>query len=85
MHCANYAGDGFSYVIAFYKAWIPACIYTGLCLFIWRFYHRRSSKEAMENYSSDLMTRILFWGLKIYAAVVILDIVLFIPFYGFLS
>ncbi len=80
MDCANYAGDGFSYVTAIMSAWIPACIYTGLCLLIWRFYHRRFSKERMENYSSDLITRILFWGLKIYAVIFLLYLISLITF-----
>jgi hypothetical protein len=80
MDCANYAGDGFSYVTAIMSAWIPACIYTGLCLLIWRFYHRRFSKERMENYSSDLITRILFGGLKIYFIIVILYLALLVIF-----
>lgn len=72
MDCANYAGDGFSYVTAIIFAWIPASIYTGLCLLIWRFYHLRFSKEVMENYNNDLITRILFWGLRIYFTLVLL-------------
>lgn len=81
MDCANYAGDGFSYIIAMISAWIPACIYTGFCLLIWRFYHRRFSKEITENYKSDIVTRILFWGLKIYAVIVLLAILLFLAFF----
>lgn len=72
MDCANYAGDGFSYVTAVVFAWIPACIYTGLCLLVWRFHHKKFSKDIMENYSSDLITRILFWGLRIYCILVLL-------------
>ncbi|MCB1562861.1 MAG: hypothetical protein KDJ75_04735 [Alphaproteobacteria bacterium] len=80
MDCANYAGDGFSYVTALMSAWIPACIYTGLYLLIWRFYHHRFSKEIMENYKSDLITRILFWGLKIYAVIFLVYLISLITF-----
>ena len=85
MDCANNSGDGFSYVIALLSAWIPACIYAGLCLFVWRFYHRRFSKEITENYKSDIITRIFFWGLKVYSIVVLLYLALFLIFiaYGY--
>lgn len=66
MDCADYSGDGFSYIIALLSAWIPACLYTGFCLLVWRFYHRRFSKEIRGNYKSDIIARIFFWGLKIY-------------------
>lgn len=72
MDCANYAGDGFSYVMAIQFAWIPACIYTGLCVLIWRFYHSRFSKEITAEYKNDIVTRLLFWGLKVYFVLVLL-------------
>jgi hypothetical protein len=78
MDCHNFAGDGVSSMIAFYTGWIPACIYTGLCLLIWRFYHRRFSKEIKENYKSDIITHVLFGGLKIYVILVLLFILSFV-------
>lgn len=75
MDCANYSGDGFSYVIALLSAWIPACIYVGLCLLAWCFYHRRFLKEITENYKSDIITRIFFWGLRVYFIIAIVYVV----------
>ncbi len=86
MDCADYAGDGFSYMIAALSAWIPACIYTGLCLLVWCSYHRRFSKEITAEYKSDIVTRILFWGLKVYLIMIFVYIFIFVVFiaYGFL-
>jgi len=74
MDCANYAGDGFSLVMARDSAWIPACLYTGLCLFVWYLYHRWSSKKITANYKKDVASRILFSGIKIYSVLVLLFI-----------
>ncbi|MCB1532306.1 MAG: hypothetical protein KDJ35_05490 [Alphaproteobacteria bacterium] len=78
MDCANYAGDGFSTLVVLVSAWITACIYTGLCLIIWNFYHQQFSQEIMENYKRDIATHILFKVLKIYAVIIIIDIILLI-------
>jgi len=83
MDCANYAGDGFSYLAVMLFAWIPACLYAGLCLFAWRFYHHRFSKEITENYKDDILTRRLLLGLKIYVAALLLAVLLFIVFFAY--
>lgn len=72
MDCANYAGDGFSYVLALYLSWIPAGVYTGICLLLWRLCHRAFSREKFAEYKSDIAECILLWGLKIYAVLVLL-------------
>lgn len=82
MDCANYAGDGFSTLVVFVSAWMTACIYTGLCLIIWNFYHQQFSQEIMENCKRDIATHILFKVLKIYAVIIIIDIILLIVLFS---
>lgn len=83
MDCQNYSGDGFSYLIALYTGWIPACLYTGLCLLLWNFYHRRFSGEMADGYQSDTITLVLSRGIKIYAVLILLDIALLAAFFSY--
>jgi len=82
MDCANYAGDGFSNVMASQLAWIPACIYTGFCLLVWRFYHLRLTGEITDDYEGDVVTRTLFRGLKVYFIILLLYMISLSIFIG---
>jgi hypothetical protein len=69
--CDNIA-DGFSLVFSLLLAWIPACIYTWICLYFWHFYHQKFSKEIPVSYKRDIVSRILYIGLKVYFAITML-------------
>jgi hypothetical protein len=72
--CDNVA-DGFSLVFSLLFAWIPACAYTGICLYFWHLYHRRFSKEITVSYKRDIVSSILYIGLKVYFGITMLFIV----------
>lgn len=73
MDCLNLAGDGFSQTIALSLGWVPACLYTGLCLLAWNFFHRRISKQiAAGPYKDDMATRALRVFMRVYGVVVLL-------------
>ena len=74
MDCANYAGDGFSYILALWLAWIPASLYTGFCLFLWSQYHRKWSKKITDGFKHDIINTIFSIGLRTYSVVALLYI-----------
>lgn len=72
MDCADYAGDGFSYVLASTMAWIPAGLYTGFCLFLKNRYLIWRDNLTTDKLKPDIIGKILFMGIKIYCALLVL-------------
>lgn len=71
MDCVN-TGDGFSHILALTMGWIPACVYTGFCLFLWHIYHVKYTKRTETGYKNDIITHILFMGVIVYAVITFL-------------
>lgn len=66
MDCHNIA-DGFSLVFALMYGWIPACVYTVICLRSWNYYHSKFSKKLQQGHKSDVVSRIFCFCFKIYS------------------
>ena len=63
--CVNIA-DGFSLIFSIMFGWVPACVYTWICLNIWFNYHKRITKQIVEEYKIDIVTKIFAWGMRVY-------------------
>ncbi len=83
MDCADYAGDGFSYLLALYLSWIPAGVYTGICLLLWGFYHLRISRIMSDKYQGGIVACVVVQGVKFYFILVLLFILLVVINAGF--
>jgi len=68
IECDNIA-DGFSLIMALVMSWLPACLYTEICLSVWTQYHLRLSKQIKLEYKPDIVSRILSIFMRIYIIV----------------
>lgn len=68
MDCLNIE-DGFSLGFAIVSGWIPACVYAGMSLCLWRYCHRRAIRAMPAGYKDDIASRILITGVAAYAIV----------------
>jgi len=65
IECENIA-DGFSLIMVLVMGWLPACLYTEICLYIWKQYHLRLSKQIKLEYKPDIVSRTLSIFMRIY-------------------
>lgn len=61
LDCLNIE-DGFSLGFALVSGWIPACVYAGMGLCLWRYRHRRAIKAMPAGYKDDIAARMLIIG-----------------------
>ena len=64
-------GDGFSYIMFHYLAWIPASLYMGLCMVCWHIYRAVQAKRTELPYRADRLTKAVSWVLALYSLFVI--------------